>query len=142
MPVSYYDPGASVRLSAYADTVVWEQAAAEKTLRAIRIGGYPEMVRALADAIYGGAGIDAEINGQTVHLLSQVKRTVGSFPTTVFTRRLRCLRWTTTWTPKPGKQRRMTNRPIWNRSAKMLHLLPGKRQEKLFEELDGKPRFR
>jgi len=74
MPVSYYDPGASVRLSAYADTVVWEQAAAEKTLRAIRIGGYPEMVRALADAIYGGAGIDAEINGQTVHLLSQVKR--------------------------------------------------------------------
>lgn len=62
MSVSYYDPGASVRLSAYADTIVWEQESDTKTLRAIRIGGYPEMVRALGDAIYGGAGIDAEIN--------------------------------------------------------------------------------
>ena len=74
MPISYYDPGASVRLSAYADTVVWEQESAAKTLRAIRFGGYPEMVRALADAIYGGAGIEVEISGQTIRLISQIKR--------------------------------------------------------------------
>ncbi len=74
MPVSYFDPGASIRLSAYADTVIWEQESAAKTLRAIRIGGYPEMVCALSDAIYGGAGIDAEIDGKSVHLTSQTKR--------------------------------------------------------------------
>lgn len=74
IPISYYDPDASVRLSAYADTVIWEQEAATKTLRAIRFGGYPEMVHALADAIYGGAGIDTEIGGQAVRFLSQTKR--------------------------------------------------------------------
>jgi hypothetical protein len=31
MPVSYFDPGASIRLSAYADTVIWEQESAAKT---------------------------------------------------------------------------------------------------------------
>ncbi len=74
IPVSYYNPDLQVRLSAYADVIVSEQEGSEKTLRAIRFGGYPEMVRALSDAIYGGAALDAELEGQTLHLRSQVKR--------------------------------------------------------------------
>ena len=74
IPISYFDPKAEVRLSVYADTLVLEPELTEKTLRAIRFGGYPEMVRAMSDAIYGGAGIDAEIGGTSIRILSQVKR--------------------------------------------------------------------
>ena len=74
IPVSYYNPTQEVRLSAYADTIVYEQEGVAKTLRAIRFGGYPEMVRAMADAVYAGAAIDAQIGGKTEHILSQVKR--------------------------------------------------------------------
>lgn len=74
IPISYYDPKSEVRLSAYADTIVYEPELAEKTLRAIRFGGYPEMVRAMSDAIYAGASIDAEVDGKPLHMLSQVKR--------------------------------------------------------------------
>lgn len=74
IPVSYYDPKTEVRLSVYADTIVYESEHNQKTLRAIRFGGYPEMVAAMADAVYGGAGIDAEVDGRVLHILSQVKR--------------------------------------------------------------------
>ena len=55
MPISYYNPKQSIRLSAYADTIVLEPDGREQRLRAIRFGGYPEMVRAMSDAIYAGA---------------------------------------------------------------------------------------
>lgn len=74
IPVSYYNPTQEVRLSAYADTIVYEQEGTFKTLRAIRFGGYPEMVRAMSDAVYAGAAIDAQLGEQTLHLFSQVKR--------------------------------------------------------------------
>lgn len=74
IPIDYYDPKSEVRLSVYADTIIFEPENKKKILRAIRFGGYPEMVRAMADAIYGGAGIDAEVNGQMLHLQSQPKR--------------------------------------------------------------------
>ncbi len=74
IPVGYYDPDQQVRLSAYADVIVSEQEASQSTLRAIRFGGYPEMVRALSDAIYGGAALEAELEGQPLFLRSQAKR--------------------------------------------------------------------
>ena len=51
MPISYYNPKQEIRLSAYADTIVLEPDGREQRLRAIRFGGYPEMVRAMSDAI-------------------------------------------------------------------------------------------
>lgn len=52
--LSYFDPKLSVRLTAYADTIVLENTGGVSTIVAIRFGGYPEMVRAMWDAIYGG----------------------------------------------------------------------------------------
>ena len=75
IPVSYYNPSQEVRLSAYADTIVYEQESpSRKILRAIRFGGYPEMVRGLADAIYAGAVLDARVGDTPLRLEGQVKR--------------------------------------------------------------------
>ena len=63
--LSYYDPSAQVRLSAYADTIVLDHDQNGSIISAIRFGGYPEMVRAMADAIYGGATIEAAQNDTT-----------------------------------------------------------------------------
>lgn len=74
MPISYYNPKQSIRLSAYADTIVLEPNGCESRLRAIRFGGYPEMVRAMSDAIYAGATLEAEIAGETVLLVCEQKK--------------------------------------------------------------------
>ena len=37
--LSYYDPGAEVRLTAYADTLVLDERRGERTMTAIRFGG-------------------------------------------------------------------------------------------------------
>ena len=74
IPVSYYDPSKQIRLSAYADTVVYEQERHERILRAIRFGGYPEMAQAMADAIYAGGAIDAQIAGEDLRLRAEIKR--------------------------------------------------------------------
>ena len=75
IPISYYSSSQEVRLSAYADTIVYEQESpGKKILRAIRFGGYPEMVRALTDAIYAGAALDVRVGGQSMRLEGQVKR--------------------------------------------------------------------
>ena len=59
MVVTYYDQKKGIRLSGYADTVVWDDKG-RPTLAALRFGGYPEEVRGLADAIYGGVTIEIE----------------------------------------------------------------------------------
>ena len=74
MPISYYNPSQSTRLSAYADTLIYEQDGGRMLLRAIRFGGYPEMVQALSDAIYGGATIDTEIGGSRYCFTAEVKK--------------------------------------------------------------------
>ena len=74
MPISYYNPQQEVRLSAYADTIVLEPGVREQRLRAIRFGGYPEMVRAMSDAIYAGATLEAEIAGEAVSLGCEPKK--------------------------------------------------------------------
>ncbi len=75
IPISYYNASQEVRLSAYADTIVYEQESpSKKVLRAVRFGGYPEMVRGLADAVYAGATLDARVGDSPMRLESQVKR--------------------------------------------------------------------
>mgnify|MGYP000001742675 FL=1 len=71
--LSYYDPAAQVRLSVYADTVVLDHNSKGGVISAVRFGGYPEMVRAMSDAIYGGATLEAIQNSTTRMLQSNVK---------------------------------------------------------------------
>ena len=74
MPISYYNPKQEIRLSAYADTIVLEPDGRKQHLRAIRFGGYPELVRAMADAIYAGATLEAEIAGEAATLSCEPKK--------------------------------------------------------------------
>ena len=73
MPISYYNAAQEVRLSAYADTIIFEEDNGNRMLRAIRFGGYPEMVRAMSDALYGGAEIEAVVAEETYRFRSQAK---------------------------------------------------------------------
>ena len=72
--LSYFDSAAKVRLTAYADTIMLDQNGKDSIITAIRFGGYPEMVRAMADAIYGGATIEATQNDVKQFLKSDPKR--------------------------------------------------------------------
>ena len=71
--LEYYDPKAQMRLSAYADTVILDRNERGGVITAIRFGGYPEMVRAMSDAIYGGATIEAR-HGDDLHRLQSLER--------------------------------------------------------------------
>ena len=71
--LTYYDPQTSVRLSAYADTIILDSDGQDKLISAIRFGGYPEMVRGMSDAIYGGATIEAILNEGGLPLKSRLK---------------------------------------------------------------------
>lgn len=73
MKVTYYDPKNSIRLTGYADTVVWDEKHTP-TLAALRFGGYPEEVRGLADAIYGGVTIEIEDESGTLNLKTLSKQ--------------------------------------------------------------------
>lgn len=70
--LSYFAPQAKTRLTAYADTIMMDRDRKDSVITAIRFGGYPEMVRAMSDAIYGGGTIEAVRNGE--------KRTLKSVP--------------------------------------------------------------
>ena len=74
MPISYYNPKQEIRLSAYADTIVLEPDGREQHLLAIRFGGYPEMVRAMSDAIYAGATLETEFAGEPAMLACEPKK--------------------------------------------------------------------
>ena len=71
--LSYYDPKAETRLTAYADTIVLDHNEKGGIISAIRFGGYPEVVRALSDAIYGGSTIEATQNDATHRLQSKLR---------------------------------------------------------------------
>ena len=66
LKVSYKDAKNGVRLTNYADTVILREDSGKKTLAAIRFGGYPEQVRAMTDAIYGGGDVELESKDKTV----------------------------------------------------------------------------
>ena len=58
-PISYHDSDNSIHLECYADTMVYQKVnKQERNLVAIHLGGYPEQVRALSDAMYGGISVE------------------------------------------------------------------------------------
>ena len=72
--LTYFDPGKSVRLTVYADTIILDRNGEDSVISAVRFGGYPEMVKAMSDAIYGGATIEMPFNGKTRQLKSVPKQ--------------------------------------------------------------------
>ena len=68
IPLTYYDPGKEVRLTVYADTIILDRSGEGSVISAVRFGGYPEMVKAMSDAIYGGSTLEMPLNGQTSQL--------------------------------------------------------------------------
>ncbi len=50
----YQDSDRDVRLVVYADTLAFDRENGKNLIAALRFGGYPEQVRAMATAIYGG----------------------------------------------------------------------------------------
>ena len=74
MKMEYFDPKAETRLETYADTVVLEQEGYVSYIAAIRFGGYPESVKGMSEAIYGGGSITLEINGELIPAYSRVKQ--------------------------------------------------------------------
>ncbi len=71
--LTYFDPKANVRLTTYADTIITEPDGRGESIAAVRFGGYPEMVRAMSDAIYGGGTVELIQNGNTCQLKSTPK---------------------------------------------------------------------
>lgn len=57
MKIEYLDLKSETRLEAYADTVVLEKEGKVQYIAAIRFGGYPESVKGMSEAIYGGGTI-------------------------------------------------------------------------------------
>ena len=74
MRVSYYNDSKQTRLTAYADIVVYEKVRNDLILRAIRFGGYPEMVEGLSDAVFAGALINVQTPDQYLFIQSETKR--------------------------------------------------------------------
>lgn len=72
MELSYSDPKFRIRLTGYADTVIIDSGT-QQTISAIRFGGYPEVVRALSDAIYGGASVELKQDDTTLYLKCRPK---------------------------------------------------------------------
>lgn len=71
-PVTYFDANQSIRLNCYADTFVYHKASgSERNLVAMRFGGYPEQVKAMADVLRKGAGIEAVIENHNIILRAQ-----------------------------------------------------------------------
>ena len=66
--LTYFDPTKLIRLTVYADTIILDRSKAGNFISAVRFGGYPEMVKAMSDAIYGGATIEMPQNDQTYQL--------------------------------------------------------------------------
>lgn len=74
IPICYIDGEKGIHLSAFADILVMEEIQRKTYLRAIRFGGYPEMVQAMSDAIYGGGSIEVELPQGDVSTLADAKR--------------------------------------------------------------------
>ncbi|MCL2047382.1 MAG: hypothetical protein FWG87_01530 [Defluviitaleaceae bacterium] len=74
MKVTYYDDKAQIGLECYSDTVVIESCEKINYIAAVRLGGYPESVKGMADAIFGGGAVDFEIDGKIQRLVGRVKQ--------------------------------------------------------------------
>ena len=57
-----------IGLTNYSDLVIYDK---EHSLVAIRLGGYPEMVQAMSDAILGGCELELTGNKETINVNSK-----------------------------------------------------------------------
>lgn len=69
--VSCVDKGEHIGLDAYADLVIFDS---EKTLVALRIGGYPESVQAMSEAIQGGCSLELKGAKETFTVTTKGRR--------------------------------------------------------------------
>lgn len=74
MKIEYLDLKSETRLEAYTDTVVLEKEGNTQYIAAIRFGGYPESVKGMSEAIYGGGTVTIEVNGTFLTAYSRVKQ--------------------------------------------------------------------
>ena len=71
---SYYDKDEAIRLECYADIVALANNGKYSYIAVIRLSGYPEMVKGIGDAIYGGGSISIEVDDVEHTFRSYVKQ--------------------------------------------------------------------
>jgi len=74
MRVNYCDTKSEIRLECYADTLVVERNGKIPYVAAVRLGGYPESVKGMGEAIYGGGSVTFNIDGESHTLSSRIKQ--------------------------------------------------------------------
>ena len=74
MKMTYFDPKAEVCLESYADTVVIEKEGNVSYFAAVRFGGYPESVKGMSEAVFGGGSVSLDIDGKCATVYSRVKQ--------------------------------------------------------------------
>ena len=75
MKLTYYDYKSEVHLEAYADTVVLEKTGNSSVhVAAIRFGGYPESVKGMAEAIFGGSSVIIDVDDKPTGVSCYVKQ--------------------------------------------------------------------
>lgn len=72
--ISYRDADKEISLKCYADTFVYLKENNTRRLVAVRFGGYPEQVKGMSDAMYGGISVEAEIENHRVVIYTEKKR--------------------------------------------------------------------
>ncbi len=72
--LTYKDINKAIHLSVYADTLAYDTENGRRLLAAVRFGGYPEQVRAMADAIYGGGQVCLSYNGSPFYFQGLARR--------------------------------------------------------------------
>ncbi len=72
--LTYKDIDKDIRLSVYADTLAYDCENGRRLLAAVRFGGYPEQVRAMADVIYGGGEVCLDCDGTRLFFQGLPKR--------------------------------------------------------------------
>ncbi|MCI8404288.1 MAG: hypothetical protein HFG29_10780 [Eubacterium sp.] len=72
VPITYRDK--DILLKCFADTLVYHKENGRRVMVAMRFGGYPEQVRGMSDAMYGGIAVEAEIEQQCVIISTQKKQ--------------------------------------------------------------------
>ena len=74
-PVMYSDKEKKINIQCYADTLVYHEVNKnERNLVAMRYGGYPEHVRAMADIMKGEIGIETVVGSHHLCLTAKSKR--------------------------------------------------------------------
>lgn len=74
VPISYRDTQREISLSCYADTLVYLKRNHQRTLIAARIGGYPEQVRGMSDAVIGGISLESTVEDHNILIQTLVKQ--------------------------------------------------------------------